>query len=84
MNYISIFCGAHEGKNPKYAEAARSVSECIAKKGINVVFETPQYQVCDIFGENDNVNKRYEDPLTFEELKNLLVLYRYIVPTAMA
>lgn len=38
MNYISIFCGAHEGKNPKYAEAARSVSECIAKKGINVVF----------------------------------------------
>ena len=38
MNNISIFCGAHEGKNPKYAEAARSVSECIAKKGINVVF----------------------------------------------
>ena len=38
MNHISIFCGAHEGKNPKYAEAARSVSECIAKKGINVVF----------------------------------------------
>lgn len=38
-------------------------------EGINVVFETPQYQVCDIFGENDNVNKRYESPLTFEELK---------------
>ena len=38
MNHISIFCGAHEGKNPKYAEAARSVSECIAKQGINVVF----------------------------------------------
>ena len=38
MNHIPIFCGAHEGKNPKYAEAARSVSECIAKKGINVVF----------------------------------------------
>ncbi len=38
MNHISIFCGAHEGKNPKYAEAAKSVSECIAKQGINVVF----------------------------------------------
>ena len=38
-------------------------------EGINVVFETPQYQVCDIFGENDNVNKRYEEPVTFEELK---------------
>jgi len=38
MKHISIFCGAHEGKNPKYAEAARSVSECIAKQGINVVF----------------------------------------------
>ena len=38
MKYISIFCGAHEGKNPKYAEAAKSLSECVAKKGINVVF----------------------------------------------
>ena len=38
MKNISIFCGAHEGNNPKYAEAAKLVSEIIAKKGINVVF----------------------------------------------
>ena len=38
MKNISIFCGAHRGKNPQYAEAAKTVAECIAKKGINVVF----------------------------------------------
>lgn len=38
MKNISIFCGAHEGKNPKYAEAAKSIAEIISKKGINVVF----------------------------------------------
>ncbi len=38
MNNISIFCGAHEGKNPEYARAAKLVAELIAKKGINVVF----------------------------------------------
>ena len=38
MKNISIFCGAHEGKNPEYAKAAVSVAECIARKGINVVF----------------------------------------------
>ena len=35
---ISIFCGAHEGNNPEYANAAKSIAELIAKKGINVVF----------------------------------------------
>ena len=38
MRNISIFCGAHEGNNPKYAEEAKEVAESIAKKGINVVF----------------------------------------------
>lgn len=38
MKNISIFCGAHEGKNPKYAQSAKNISEAIAKKGINVVF----------------------------------------------
>ena len=38
MKNISIFCGAHEGKNPEYAKAAKSVAELIAKKGINIVF----------------------------------------------
>ena len=38
MKNISIFCGAHEGKNPEYVKAAKSVAEAIAKKGINVVF----------------------------------------------
>ncbi len=38
MKNISIFCGAHEGKNPKYVESAKIISEAIAKKGINVVF----------------------------------------------
>ncbi len=38
MKNISIFCGAHEGKNPKYAQSAKIISAAIAKKGINVVF----------------------------------------------
>ena len=38
MKNISIFCGAHEGKNPKYAQSAKIIAETIAKKGINVVF----------------------------------------------
>ena len=38
MKSISIFCGAHEGNNPKYAQSAKIVSETIAKKGIKVVF----------------------------------------------
>ena len=38
MKNISIFCGAHEGKNPKYAQSAKIISEAIAKKGINVIF----------------------------------------------
>jgi uncharacterized protein (TIGR00730 family) len=38
MKNISIFCGAHEGNNPKYAEAAKSIAGIISKKGINVVF----------------------------------------------
>ena len=38
MKNISILCGAHKGKNPEYAKAAKSVAEAIAKKGINVVF----------------------------------------------
>ena len=38
MKNISIFCGAHEGKNPKYAQSAKIISEAIAKKGINIVF----------------------------------------------
>ena len=35
---ISVFCGAHEGNNPIYAEEAKNIAEIIAKKGINVVF----------------------------------------------
>ncbi len=38
MKNISIFCGAHEGKNPAYAQSAKIISEAIAKKGINVIF----------------------------------------------
>ena len=34
MKNISIFCGAHEGKNPEYAKAAKSVAEAIAKKAL--------------------------------------------------
>jgi uncharacterized protein (TIGR00730 family) len=38
MKNISVFCGAHEGKNPRYAEDAKKVGEILAAKGINVVF----------------------------------------------
>jgi uncharacterized protein (TIGR00730 family) len=35
---ISIFCGAHEGNNPIYAQEAKNIAEIIARNGINVVF----------------------------------------------
>ena len=35
---ISVFCGAHEGKNPIYAQEAKNIASLIAKEGINVVF----------------------------------------------
>lgn len=38
MKNISIFCGAHKGKNPKYAESAKAIAKYIAKKNINIVF----------------------------------------------
>ena len=38
MKNISIFCVAHKGKNPVYAEEAQNIAEIIATKGINVVF----------------------------------------------
>ena len=38
MKNISVFCGAHEGNNPMYAEDAKKIGEILAAKGINVVF----------------------------------------------
>ena len=38
MKNISVFCGAHLGNNPIYAQEAKEMAELMAKKGINVVF----------------------------------------------
>ena len=38
MKNISVFCGAHDGNNPRYAEDAKKIGEILAAKGINVVF----------------------------------------------
>ena len=38
MKNISVFCGAHEGNNPRYAEDAKKIGETLAAKGVNVVF----------------------------------------------
>ena len=38
MKNISVFCGAHLGNNPIYAQEAKKMAELMAKKGINVVF----------------------------------------------
>ena len=38
MKNISVFCGAHEGKNSRYAQDAKKIGEILAAKGINVVF----------------------------------------------
>lgn len=35
---VSIFCGAHEGKNPLYAMEARKIAATLSKQGINIVF----------------------------------------------
>ncbi|MDA7747918.1 TIGR00730 family Rossman fold protein [Gammaproteobacteria bacterium] len=38
MKNISVFCGAHLGNNPIYAQEAKKMAELMAKKRINVVF----------------------------------------------
>ena len=38
MKNISVFCGAHLGNNPIYAQEAKKIAELMAKKRINVVF----------------------------------------------
>lgn len=38
MKNISVFCGAHEGNNPRYAQDAKKIGELLASKGINIVF----------------------------------------------
>ena len=38
MKNISVFCGAHEGNNPRYAQDAKEIRELLASKGINIVF----------------------------------------------
>ena len=38
MKNISVFCGAHEGNNPRYAQDAKVIGELLASKGINIVF----------------------------------------------
>ena len=38
MKNMSVFCGAHEGNNRRYAEDAKKIGEILAAKGINVVF----------------------------------------------
>ena len=35
---VSIFCGAHDGKNPLYAMEARKIAAILSKQGINIVF----------------------------------------------
>ena len=35
MKNISVFCGAHEGKNSRYAQDAKKIGEILAAKGIN-------------------------------------------------
>ena len=52
MKNISIFCGAHEGKNPKYAQSAKIISEAIANKGINVVFGGGNVGLMKIISDN--------------------------------
>ena len=49
MKNISIFCGAHRGKDPQYTEAAKNVAECIAKKGIVFYQEAGIYVVNVLF-----------------------------------
>ena len=38
MKNLSVFCGAHEGNNPRYAQVAKELGELLASKGINIVF----------------------------------------------
>ena len=35
---ISIFCGAHKGKNPNYAKEAKKITAILSSKGVDVVF----------------------------------------------
>ncbi|MEQ8763311.1 MAG: TIGR00730 family Rossman fold protein [Planctomycetota bacterium] len=38
LNRVCVFCGAHTGRDPRYAEAARRLGHRIAERRIGVVF----------------------------------------------
>ena len=68
MKNISIFCGAHEGKNPKYAEAAKIVAEIIARKGINIVFGGGNVGLMKIISDTDrDASQIFEGQLIYHE-----------------
>ena len=78
MKNISIFCGAHRGKDPQYTEAAKIVAECIAKKGINVVFGGVNVGLMKVIsdgviGEVYNIGGgRYSNCSILEDLESIL------------
>ena len=86
---ISVFCGAHEGKNPIYAEEAKHIASLIAKEGINVVFGGGKIEVIDERGiisfsckkvSYDEINKQlqsiyYNDNEYFSSAMDILASY---------
>ena len=67
MRNISVFCGAHEGNNPRYAEDAKKIGEILAAKGINVVF-----------GGGASISS-FLQPLQDTILLSILVLQNFII-----
>ena len=71
MKNISIFCGAHVGKNPEYASAAKSIAKSIAKKGINIVFGGGNVGIMKIISDEAKNNNSKVTGITMESLHNL-------------
>ena len=71
MKNISIFCGAHKGKNPKYAESAKTIAKYIAKKNINIVFGGGNVGIMKIISDEAKDNNSKVTGITMESLHNL-------------
>ena len=68
---ISIFCGAHEGKNPTYALDAKKIAALLSKKGVDVVFGGGNVGIMKIISDEAKDNNSKVTGITMESLHNL-------------
>ena len=68
---ISIFCGAHAGKNPNYASEAKKITALLSKNGVDVVFGGGNVGIMKIISDEAKDNNLKVTGITMESLHNL-------------